>query len=507
MRKSIYILIVGWVMSHFIWLGVAGTSSDLAHLGNSFFTTGGALISSGMLVSAIRKHASRRFTKRLFLLLLLGNSSLLVGEFGQLFLKLQRGERFGLFDWIDFVFSLQIIFYLIAFFYFLYNRRAQINLRFFLFDELIILIVAGSISWHYMITPYLEDARTFDVEALLLIRYPLGDLLFLGGMIILFFGVMKRGNSASLLLILLGFHLQLLADLLYIMLYRGAFPISAMWLDPIWLATTLTVGGAAILFDADERPIDFRLNRRVLDWIRLITPYIFLLILFITMARQAVSFNGLTIGLMIATPLLISRQLRIVMDNQRLRENLEAKVEERTAALEQALEEMEHIAYHDALTNLPNRYLFARLFKEELRRAETHQRYAALYFIDVDHFKQINDTYGHQMGDQLIIDLASRLEKRLPHNTVISRQGGDEFVVLLFDVKDDGEIETCGKQLIELFERPFILQDTPVFMTASIGCAIYPTHATSRTKLIEQADFAMYEAKRRGKNQFFVQVD
>ncbi|VWX33790.1 GGDEF domain-containing protein [Exiguobacterium oxidotolerans] len=506
-QKLIYILIIAWIVSHFSWLGIVGTSSDLARIGNSLFTTGGAILSSAMLLLAIYKHPTRSFTQRLFFLLLLGNIALIAGEVGQLVLQIQRAERFGPFDWIDFVFSLQIIFYLIAFCYFLFNRRTQINLRFFLFDELIILIVAGSISWHYMITPYLENATGFDLETLLLIRYPLGDLLLLGGMIILFFGVMKRGNSKSLLLVLLGFHLQLLADLLYVVLYRADFPVSAMWLDPVWLATTLTVGGAAILFDADERSLDFMLNRRVLDWVRLVTPYIFLLILFITMARQAVTFNGLTIGLMIATPLLISRQIRIVMDNQRLRENLEAKVDQRTADLERALEEMEHMAYHDALTNLPNRYLFARLFKEELRRAEIHERLAALYFIDVDHFKQINDTYGHQIGDQLIIDIASRLEKKLPHNTVISRQGGDEFVVLLFDVKETNVIEECGQVLVQLFERPFILQETPVFMTASIGCAIYPTHATSRTTLIEQADVAMYEAKRRGKNQFYLQAD
>ncbi|WP_449403838.1 diguanylate cyclase domain-containing protein [Exiguobacterium artemiae] len=88
----------------------------------------------------------------------------------------------------------------------------------------------------------------------------------------------------------------------------------------------------------------------------------------------------------------------------------------------------------------------------------------------------------------------------------MSRQGGDEFVLLLFDVKDESDIEACGRQLVQLFERPFILKDTPVFMTASIGGAVYPTHATSRAALIEQADVAMYEAKRRGKNQFHVEV-
>lgn len=506
MHKLIYTIIGGWVMSHLLWLGIVGTSSDLSRTGNSLFMILGAVLSTIMLVLAARRHPNRPFTQRLFLLLLFGNMSLAIGETLEFIVSQQHLERSGIFDGIDLIFSLQIGFYLLAFCYFLISRRSEVNLRFFLFDELIILIVTGAISWHYLVTPYLEQAELFSMETLLLLRYPLGDLLLLGGMLILFFGVMKRGNSIPLLMILIGFHLQLIADLLYVILDRTNFPISLMWLDPIWIATVLLIGGAGLIFDVGEQPIGFNVNRRILDGIRLVTPYVFLLILFVTMARQAVSWNGLTIGLMIAIPLLISRQVRIVMDNQRLRENLEAKVEERTAALEQALEEMEHMAYHDALTNLPNRYLFARLFKEELRRAEIHQRFVGLFFIDIDHFKQVNDTYGHQIGDQLIIDIANRLEKKLPHNTVISRQGGDEFVLLLFDVKDESDIEACGRQLVQLFERPFILKDTPVFMTASIGGAVYPTHATSRTALIEQADVAMYEAKRRGKNQFHVEV-
>jgi len=342
------------------------------------------------------------------------------------------------------------------------------------------------------------------IETLLWLRYPIGDLLLLGGMIVLFFGLMKRGNGSSLLLILLAFHFQLLADLLYVVLERFDYPIPSSWLDPLWLATVMIVGLAAYRFDAEESPVTLDVTRRWIDVLRLVTPYLFLLILFVTMARQTISWNGLTIGLMIAIPLLISRQIRIVVDNQRLRENLEAKVEERTEALASAMEEMRHMAYHDALTGLPNRYLFARLFQDALYRAEASEGQVGLFFIDIDHFKEINDTYGHRVGDQLIIDVTTRLQKKLPPNTVISRQGGDEFVVLLFDVEQETEVVQCGEHLISLFEQPFHHGIMPLPVTASIGGAIYPAHAASRSDLIEQADLAMYEAKRRGKNQFYL---
>jgi len=162
------------------------------------------------------------------------------------------------------------------------------------------------------------------------------------------------------------------------------------------------------------------------------------------------------------------------------------------------------MAYHDALTGLPNRYLFARLFQDALYRAEASEGQVGLFFIDIDHFKEINDTYGHRVGDQLIIDVTARLQKKLPPNTVISRQGGDEFIVLLFDVEQESEVVQCGEHLVSLFRQPFHHGIIPLPVTASIGGAIYPTHAASRSDLIEQADLAMYEAKRRGKNQFYM---
>lgn len=494
--------VIGWLLFHIGWVTYVGTDTVLGQVGNSLFTIGGVFISLYLIWLAQRRHKRRPFTYRLFLLLSLANTMLGIGECGQLLYFIQGRTRTEPFDWIDFIFSLQILIYIVAFGYFLRNRRQQINLRVFLFDEFIILVVIGALSWHYLVTPYLKDNAFLTVETILWFRYPLGDLLLLGGMIILFFELMKRGNGSALLLILLAFHFQLLADLLYVVLERLDYSIPSSWLDPLWLATVMIVGLAAYRFDPKESSGALDTTKRWVDVLRLVTPYLFLLILFVTMARQTISWNGLTIGLMIAIPLLISRQIRIVVDNQRLRENLEAKVEERTEALASAMEEMRHMAYHDALTGLPNRYLFARLFQDALYRAEAGERQVGLFFIDIDRFKEINDTYGHRVGDQLIVDVTARLQKKLPPNTVISRQGGDEFVVLLFDVEQESEVAQCGEHLVSLFEKPFHHGIITLPVTASIGGAIYPTHAASRSDLIEQADLAMYEAKRRGKNQF-----
>ncbi|WP_294739247.1 GGDEF domain-containing protein [uncultured Exiguobacterium sp.] len=497
-------VVVFWLLLHLGWVAYVGTDTVIGQVVNSLFTIGGVSVSLYLIWQARRRQMRRPFTSRLFLLLLFANTMLGLGECGQLVYFLQERTRTEPFDWIDLIFSLQIVIYIVAFGYFLQNRRREVNLRVFLFDEFIILVVAGSLSWHYLVTPYFEANAMLTFETILWLRYPLGDLLLLGGMIVLFFGLMKRGNGSSLLLILIAFHFQLLADLLYVVLERFDYPFPSSWLDPLWLATVMIVGLAAYRFDAEESFVNIDITRRWIDVLRLITPYLFLLILFVTMARQTISWNGLTIGLMIAIPLLISRQIRIVVDNQRLRENLEAKVEERTEALASAMEEMRQMAYHDALTGLPNRYLFARLFQDALYRAEANDRQVGLFFIDIDHFKQVNDTYGHHVGDQLIIDVTIRLQKKLPPHTVISRQGGDEFVVLLFDVEQESEVVQCGEHLVSLFRKPFHHGIIPLPVTASIGGTIYPAHAASRADLIEFADLAMYEAKRRGKNQFYL---
>ena len=507
MYRKWSVIVIGWLLIHIGWVTCVGTGALFGQVVNSLFTIGGVLISLYLIWQAQQRHVRRPFTYRLFFLLLLANAMLGIGECGQLVYSIQGRIRTEPFDWMDLIFSLQIILYIIAFGYFLRNRRQEVNLRVFLFDEFIILVVTGSLSWHYLVTPYLQANHLLTFETLLWLRYPVGDLLLLGGMIILFFGLMKRGNSSSLLLILVAFHFQLLADLFYVLLGRLNDPVPLSWLDPLWLATVMIVGLAAYRFDAEESPMSVDATRRWIDVLRLITPYVFLLILFVTMARQTISWNGLTIGLMIAIPLLISRQIRIVVDNQRLRENLEAKVEERTEALASAMEEMRHMAYHDALTGLPNRYLFARLFQDALYRAEASEGQIGLFFIDIDRFKEVNDTYGHRVGDQLIMDVTARLQKKLPPNTVISRQGGDEFVVLLFDVTKEAEVTACGELLVSLFQKPFHHEKLALPVTASVGGALYPAHAASRSALVEQADLAMYEAKRRGKNQFCLYDD
>ena len=159
------------------------------------------------------------------------------------------------------------------------------------------------------------------------------------------------------------------------------------------------------------------------------------------------------------------------------------------------------LATHDKLTGLPNRMLFADLARRHLARAQRLHGGFALMFIDLDRFKPINDNFGHKAGDQLLVDVASRLRDCVRQTDVVSRFGGDEFVALVGDLRNNQDVSAIAEKLIDVLSRPYagIVPDTELRVTPSIGIAFYPDDAEDIDTLLRQADMAMYRAKERGR--------
>lgn len=156
----------------------------------------------------------------------------------------------------------------------------------------------------------------------------------------------------------------------------------------------------------------------------------------------------------------------------------------------------------DVLTNLPNRRLFRERLDLELMRAKRSQRQLALLFIDLDGFKQVNDLYGHDAGDLLLIEAAQRLKRCVRETDIVSRLGGDEFTLILSDLQNLDHVEfLCQKILLSLAE-PFALGEEVGHVSGSIGVSLYPLDGQSSDELTRKADQAMYVAKQTGKNQF-----
>ena len=159
-------------------------------------------------------------------------------------------------------------------------------------------------------------------------------------------------------------------------------------------------------------------------------------------------------------------------------------------------------ASHDPLTDLPNRALFHSRLQRMLTHADGTGRRIALLFIDLDQFKRINDSFGHTFGDQLISAAAERIVGCTSPADVVARLGGDEFTVITDDLDDPIDVERIARRIISAFEAPFLLERREVYVSASLGIAIFPDNARSADALMREADAALYRAKDGGRNDF-----
>lgn len=163
---------------------------------------------------------------------------------------------------------------------------------------------------------------------------------------------------------------------------------------------------------------------------------------------------------------------------------------------------LDHIAHHDTLTNLPNRLLFNERLQHAITLTERNDKKVAMMMLDLDRFKLVNDTLGHLFGDKLLMETANRLRHCVRHQDTIARLGGDEFAIILEQVDDDQQIETTAEKVIQLFEKPFFIDNQEVHSSTSIGIAVAPTDSVDVTTLMRFADIAMYQSKNAGRNQY-----
>ncbi len=180
---------------------------------------------------------------------------------------------------------------------------------------------------------------------------------------------------------------------------------------------------------------------------------------------------------------------------------MQSRLRESQSKLQHA-ERVEYLAYHDGLTGLPNRSLFSKLLTQGIREAQRYQGRLAVAFLDLDRFKQINDTLGHEAGDQLLKEVAIRLKGCVRESDTVARLGGDEFVVLLPQLTHDNYAALVARKILVASARPFILKGHEYRVTASIGISIYPRDGLDEQTLTKNADIAMYQAKAEGKNNF-----
>ncbi len=193
--------------------------------------------------------------------------------------------------------------------------------------------------------------------------------------------------------------------------------------------------------------------------------------------------------------------LRLWRQNQELHQvvdqlaNMNLELQAQTARLQQAEDRLKFMSHHDPLTQLANRNLLDQIFQKSVARLKRSNGKAAFLFLDLDRFKPINDQYGHEVGDAVLVELGMRLRQCVREMDMPARFGGDEFVVLLDEVTDRAEVEEIAKRIVDEIHAPIDWQDGDIQVGVSIGIAIYPDDGDSQHSLMLAADKAMYVAK------------
>ncbi len=217
-----------------------------------------------------------------------------------------------------------------------------------------------------------------------------------------------------------------------------------------------------------------------------------------------VKFNLIEGDLTLAmTGLTLLFMIMILVSAQRLNQTIVESLEVRLAR-ELAEQKVRYQAQFDALTDLPNRRLLLATLRQEIAKADRHRRFGAVLFVDLDRFKAINDSLGHAVGDDLLVQVAARISARLREEDTVGRLGGDEFVVLLPEVGEDED--AAGSHALQIaddirlrFKQPFDIQGHEIHLTISIGVALYPC-GVAADDLLKYADVAMYQAKNAGRD-------
>jgi len=189
---------------------------------------------------------------------------------------------------------------------------------------------------------------------------------------------------------------------------------------------------------------------------------------------------------------------QLASDLRRALERLEAE----NHRIHDALTHIDILANNDALTGLPNRLLARARFEQFVELSKRNSEHIALLFIDLDNFKTVNDSLGHAAGDTLICDVADRLKNSVRASDTVSRQGGDEFLIMLAGQSDQESVATVAAKIIEMMSIPFRINSMEITATCSLGIALYPDNGHDFDSLLKHADMAMYKAKESGRNAF-----
>jgi diguanylate cyclase (GGDEF)-like protein len=397
-------------------------------------------------------------------------------------------------------------------------------------DLAIVLLAASLTFWNFLLGPLVSLGGEDTILAeLLTLAYPVGDLLLLWAVLVVIYRQAQDQDPRPLLLITLSASVMFVADYFYG--YQSLLDVytSGGLVDLGWVVAYLIAGLAGIwqIVNLKSYPVSGEvqtehqaLRDRSTTWITF-TPYVWLaaaytLLIFSDGQSLPMSFSWLAASVGIMIGLVLIRQAITLADNSHLSQKLQGaleSVQQQRVALEQtnlelqveveerkrAEDQLVHDALHDSLTGLPNRVLLSDRLDHALEYSRRRSDYHfSVLFLDLDHFKVVNDSLGHPAGDRLLVMIADRLRGCTRASDTIARLSGDEFVILLEDA-DDCTAFASAQRCQEVLTPPFHLEPHDIFISSSVGIVHSEPGYQQAEDILRDADIAMYKAKTSGK--------
>lgn len=480
-KRNAILFIIFYMVAFYGWLFIFSETTWLRVTGASVFPIIGGSVSIYWLLRAYRSFSAE--LKKFSILLNFGIFFHLSSNFYWLMVMTINGEtgypHISYFMWIT-----GYGFFLVALIYKLKSLYKSISMGPILSNIFIFMIAALSLSFHYLINPIIELSRQYDSVVMINILYPIIDLGILFIAINIFYMSRYAKESKQLLFLSLGFFLQIIADSFYASLLISGNYMNGSLIDPIWMLAILTIGLSSFYVPKEQKEPTWEFQTYSVqgsNGLLLNLSVIFLAILFVYITHW--EWNALIIGFSVMMIVILIRQTFMMRTHLNL------------------LKDLSFHAYHDRLTGLKNRASYQEDIYDLIHFAKENNKRFAVLLLDLDRFKNVNDTLGHEIGDLLLKECAAKLKESVSKDDRVYRVGGDEFIIILPDATEEYCI-TVGNAVIAKFSRPLMVNNYQISITPSIGISLYPDSGKSSDILLKNADTSMYLAKNKGRNQF-----
>lgn len=478
--KAAMVLVISITVLFYGWIWLFSANELMNTLGAILFPIIGGIISFLWLFRSFRTIPGRR--RYFWFFLSVGVFCYLLANGVWLFTFIVEGNNLYT-DATNLLWMLAYFFYLFA----LIIKTKEIGNLFsnnpYLFNIIVFMIVATAICFHFLIEPTIGHTNNSISSSLMNIAYPIIDLSILFVLTYLYYLSKYTNEKLIIFFIIVGFIIQISADLTYAYfeLHGLYYPGSAV--DPLWILAIMIIGYAGVLAQGhvEEQVPGSKETTSTGD-----TAFSYASVLVLTllvMSSYQWDFNTLSIGICIIFFMIIGRQFMIIRRNDRL------------------VRQYRELAFCDSLTGLNNRTSFKRDLDKAISQSRQRNLMVAVLLIDLDHFKNINDTLGHPVGDLVLKETAGRIKKTLSEKEKLYRLGGDEFIVVLTETTRDRCV-SVSEMILREFSLSFLLVNHEITITPSIGISSFPDNGHNGETLFKTADAAMYLAKESGRNKF-----